>query len=157
MIETFPLLPQLASILSSPPESAAADPVPAVQPLFVHKIPAGFPSPAADYLEDGLDLNSYLVQRKSSSYFFTVEGDSMTGVGILPGDKVLVDRSIEPRDGHLVVAVLGNDYTLKRLVRSAGRWALRAENPAYPPIFIHDGEDLTVWGVVVGVVRKVNP
>ncbi|MGZ9712611.1 LexA family protein [Glaciimonas sp. GNP009] len=123
-------------------------------PLFLIKIPAGFPSPAADYVEEGLDLNTYLVKHKAASFYFTVEGDSMTGAGILAGDRVLVDRSIEPKHGHIVVAVISNEFTLKRLYRRRGVVELRPENPAYKVIVVSDDDDLQIWGVVAGVVRK---
>jgi DNA polymerase V len=136
--------------------AVAADAPHSTLPLFLHTVPAGFPSPATDYQDEGLDLNTYLVRHKASSYYFTVQGDSMSGVGIMDGDKVLVDRSIEPGHNHIVVAVIDGAYTLKRLVRSAtGEWALRAENPRYPVIRLRDGEELAVWGVVVGVIRKL--
>ena len=139
------------------PTPAAIEAPATVLPLFLHTVPAGFPSPATDHLDDGLDLNTYLVRHKASSYYFTVQGDSMTGACIMDGDKVLVDRSIEPRHGNFVVAVIDGAYTLKRLVRRAGELALHAENPAYPAIHLRDGEELVIWGVVVGVVRKVTP
>ena len=117
-------------------------------------IAAGFPSPAADFSESGLDLNAYLIRHRAASYYFSVEGDSMSGAGILDGDKVLVDRAVEPQHGHIVVAVVNSEYTLKRLYRRRGVLELRAENPSYSPIRFSDGEELQVWGVVVGVVRK---
>jgi len=79
----------------------------------------------------------------------------MSGAGILDGDKVLVDRAIEPRHGHIVIAVINNDYTLKRLYRRTGVIELRAENPAYRPIRLKEAEELQVWGVVIGVIRKL--
>ena len=117
-------------------------------------IPAGFPSPAADFGESVLDINAYLIRHPAASFFFTVQGDSMKGAGILDGDKVLVDRAVEPRHGHIVVAVVNSECTLKRLYRHRGVVELRAENPDFPPIRLREGEELQVWGVVVGVVRK---
>ncbi|MGZ9712505.1 LexA family protein [Glaciimonas sp. GNP009] len=134
--------------------AAAIAPEACPVPLFLIKIPAGFPSPAADYVEEGLDLNTYLVKHKAASFYFTVEGDSMTGAGILAGDRVLVDRSIEPKHGHIVVAVISNEFTLKRLYRRRGVVELRPENPAYKVIVVSDDDDLQIWGVVAGVVRK---
>jgi DNA polymerase V len=128
--------------------------MPAVTPYFLHKIPAGFPSPASDYIEDGLDLNVYLVKHKAASYFFAVEGESMIGSGIYPGDRVLVDRSITPLHGHVVVAVINGEYTLKRLYRMDGLVELLPDNPLFSPIKITDETDLVIWGVVAAVVRK---
>ena len=123
-------------------------------PLLLQKVPAGFTSPAIDCAEGSLDINAYLIRHRAASFYFSVEGSSMTGAGILDGDKVLVDRAVEPRHGHIVVAVIDHEYTLKRLHRRGSVVELRAENPAYPPIRFRDGEEMQVWGVVVGVVRK---
>ncbi|MBD3892775.1 translesion error-prone DNA polymerase V autoproteolytic subunit [Hydrogenophaga sp.] len=122
--------------------------------LILHRVQAGFPSPAADHIEEGLDLNHYLVRHRAASFLFTVQGDSMQGAAIVDGDKVVVDRSIEPRHNHIVIAVLDGEYTIKRLYRHAGRVELRPENPAFEPIRLADDSQLEVWGVVVGVVRR---
>ena len=125
-----------------------------VVPMFVSRVAAGFPSPATDYMQDGLDLNEYLVQHKAASFLFEVKGDSMKNAGIMDGDKVVVDRSIEPRHGKIVIAVVEGEFTIKRLYRRAGRIELRPDNPAYPVIPIPPDSQLEVWGVVVGVVRR---
>ena len=122
--------------------------------LLSHRISAGFPSPANDYIEDGLDLNDYLVRNKASTFLFSVKGDSMIGASIEEGDKVIVDRALTPRHDDIVVAVVDGEYTLKRFYRFMGCVELRPENPAYSPIVFHDGSELVVWGVVVGVVRR---
>jgi len=122
--------------------------------LLKHRLSAGFPSPAADYAEDGLDLNDYLVRRKSATYMFTVKGDSMIGASIEEGDKVVVDRSLRPRHNDIVVAVVEAEYTIKRLYKHRGRVELRPEKPAYQPMAFKEGAELEVWGVVVGVVRR---
>jgi DNA polymerase V len=122
--------------------------------LLSHRISAGFPSPAADYAEDGLDLNSYLVQNKPATFLFTVKGDSMIGAGICDGDKVIVDKALKPKHKDIVVAVVDDEYTIKRLFQSRGRIELQPENPNYEPITFSEGRELQVWGVVVGVVRK---
>ncbi|RJX30658.1 MAG: peptidase [Oxalobacter sp.] len=119
-------------------------------------VAAGFTSTASASCEMGLDLNAYLVRHAAASYYFTVEGDSMRGAGILEGDKLLVDRAIEPRHGHIVVAVVNSEYVLRRLHWQQGVIALRAENPGDAPIHLKEGEALQVWGVVVGVVRKLG-
>lgn len=119
-----------------------------------HRLSAGFPSPAADYAEDGLDLNDYLVRNKPASFMFTVKGDSMVQAGIVEGDKVIVDRSLSPSNRDIVVAVLNGEYTIKRLIKTRGRVELHPENPQYLPIKIKEGAELEIWGVVVGVVRR---
>ena len=124
--------------------------------LLSHRISAGFPSPAADYAEDGLDLNQYLVQNKPATFMFTVKGDSMLGAGICDGDKVVVDKALKPKHKDIVVAVVDSEYTIKRLYQSRGRIELQAENPNYPAITFNEGSELQIWGVVVGVVRKYS-
>lgn len=135
---------------------AATESEAACRPLFQHKVAAGFPSPAAEHMEKGLDLNIYLVQHKEASFFFQVIGDSMSGVGILENDLVLVDRSVTPQHGHCVLAVIDGDYTLKRLHLARGEIELHAENPSYKPIRMNEETELQVWGVVTGVVRKLR-
>ncbi|CAG0908699.1 unnamed protein product [Darwinula stevensoni] len=120
-------------------------------------IAAGFPSPAADYAQDALDIHDYLVARPLATFLFNVAGDSMKDAGILDGDKVVVDKSVAPQSGQIVVAVVDGQFTLKRLWRRGQRVELRAENAAYPPIVLQEGQELQIWGVVVGVVRRYWP
>ncbi|WP_288105580.1 translesion error-prone DNA polymerase V autoproteolytic subunit [Limnobacter sp.] len=122
--------------------------------LVSYRLSAGFPSPAADYAENGLDLNEYLVRNKPASFMFTVKGDSMVNVGIVEGDKVIVDRSINAKSKDIVVAVVNGEYTIKRLYKTSTKVELRPENPNYQPIVFKEGSELEVWGVVVGVVRR---
>lgn len=124
--------------------------------LLSHRISAGFPSPAADYAEEGLDLNSYLVQNKPATFMFTVKGDSMLGAGICDGDKVVVDKALKPKHKDIVVAVVNDEYTIKRLYQLRGKTELQPENPQYQPITFEEGGELQIWGVVVGVVRKYS-
>ena len=123
-------------------------------PLISFKLPAGFPSPATDYLEDGLDLNTYLVQHKEASFIFQVKGQSMQLAGILDGDKVIVDKSLQARHGDIVVAVVDDEFTIKRLYKRGQRIELHPDNPAYRPILLTEGQELKIWGVVVGSVRR---
>ena len=90
-------------------------------PLASDQVAAGFPSPADDYIEVGIDLNEQLIRHPSSTFFLRVSGDSMTGAGIHHGDLLVVDRSLDPRPGRVVVAVLDGSFTLKRLARYRGR------------------------------------
>lgn len=124
-------------------------------PLFACHIPAGFPSPADDYVEDRLDLNELLVQRQEATYFLRVQGDSMVGAGIHPGDLIVVDRSIDAQDGHVVVAEVDGALTVKRLRYRLGMPELHPENPAYPVIRFKEGQELRVWGVVTSSVHAV--
>lgn len=124
-------------------------------PLYESRISAGFPSPADDSIEAGLDLNAYLVKNPAATFLVRVEGDSMLGAGIHHGDVIVVDRSLEARDGKIVVAVLNGELTVKRLRYREGRPVLFSENPKYPPIPVGDDADFLVWGVVTSVLHKV--
>ncbi len=118
-------------------------------------VPAGFPSPAADHAQERIDLNKQLIRNKEATYIFCVKGDSMTGAGIYEGDALLVDRSVDPKHQHIVVAQLNNEFTVKRLYRRGGVVKLIAENPLYPPRLIKEEDDFTVWGVVTHNIHKL--
>jgi DNA polymerase V len=134
----------------------ALDPDPLSIPLLGRRIPAGFPSPADDWLEGEIDLNRHLIEHPAATFLMRVSGHSMSGAGILDGDLVVVDRSLEPRPGHVVVAVCHGELTLKRLrQRKDGRMVLAAEHPNYPEMVIGEEQPAEVWGVVVGCVRKL--
>jgi DNA polymerase V len=124
-------------------------------PLLGRLIPAGFPSAADDYLEGEIDLAAFLIERPSSTFLMRVSGLSMTGAGILDGDYLVVDRSIEPKSGQIVVAVCNGEMTIKRLqIIGRGRAILRAENPDFPAWEICEETPTEIWGVVVGTFRK---
>ena len=148
------LLVSTAPTLTQTPMGLALEPRALQLRLLSHRINAGFPSPAGDYVEEGLDLNAYLVRNQPATFMFSVKGDSMINAGIQEGDKVIVDRALTARHDDIVVAVVAGDYTIKRLYKHMGRVELRPENPAYPPIVFQEGAELLVWGVVVGVVRR---
>lgn len=116
-------------------------------------VPAGFPSPAADWYSGPLDLNEHLIKDPVSTFIVRVSGDSMIGAGIYDGDEILVDRAIDPRPGHVVVAVVDAELTLKRLDSRRGRLMLCAENPAYPDIEISEGSEASIWGVVTANIH----
>lgn len=128
---------------------------PLARPLFSSCVPAGFPSPADDYIEGQLDLNEYFVQHPSATFYVRVTGDSMQGAGIFPGDILIVDRSLEAVHGSVVIAVVNDELTVKRLYRQGATVALHAENPAFPAITFQEGMELVIWGVVSGVTRKL--
>lgn len=125
------------------------------RPLFMGKVAAGFPSPAEDYVEGNLDLNSYLIKHPAATFFVRVTGDSMIGAGIHPDDLLIVDRSLEPVDRKVVIAVVEGDLTVKRFRRRGGRVFLEAENEAYAPLEVVDGMNFEVWGVVTSVVHAL--
>ncbi|AFY61843.1 LexA family transcriptional regulator [Synechococcus sp. PCC 6312] len=124
-------------------------------PLYQMPVSAGFPSPADDYIEQRLDLNRYLIKNPAATFMARVSGDSMIGVGIHDGDVIIVDRSLEPKDGQIVIAVLNGELTVKRLRRKCKRLLLQAENPNYPDIEITDASAFQVWGVVTNVIHAL--
>ena len=124
-------------------------------PLAGERVAAGFPSPADDYVEVGIDLNEQLIHHPTSTFFLRVSGDSMLGAGIHDGDLLVVDRSLDPRPGRVVVAVLDGAFTLKRLVRHQGRLRLEAANSAYPPLELHRCGDVQIWGVAIHVIHPL--
>ncbi len=124
-------------------------------PLAGERVAAGFPSPADDYVEVGIDLNEQLIHHPTSTFFLRVSGDSMLGAGIHDGDLLVVDRSLDPRPGRVVVAVLDGAFTLKRLVRHRGRLRLEAANSAYPPLELHRCGDVQIWGVAIHVIHPL--
>lgn len=131
-------------------------PPPTARPLSLSRVPAGFPSPAEDYVEGTLDLNEHLIAHREATFFMRVKGHSMAGAGIADGDLLVVDRALEAGDGDIVVAVLDGELTVKRLWRRGGRVRLVAENPAFDPIELKDGQELVVWGVVTSLIRRVR-
>lgn len=126
-------------------------------PLFAHAVPAGFPSPADDYTEGRISLDEHLIQHKEATFFLRVEGDSMRDLGVLDGDLLVVDRSLNPEHGNVVVAVVDGEFTVKQLQRVSGGWLLHAANPHYRDIAIEEGQELSVWGVVRWAIHKVWP
>ncbi|MDD1634863.1 MAG: translesion error-prone DNA polymerase V autoproteolytic subunit [Methylococcaceae bacterium] len=124
-------------------------------PLFSGKVAAGFPSPADDYIEKNLDLNELLVHKPAATFFVRAQGESMLGAGIHPNDILVVDRSIEAVPGKIVICALNGELTVKRLDRDNEQWQLKAENPAYADILIHDELDMVIWGVVTNVIHAV--
>ena len=124
-------------------------------PLFSGKVAAGFPSPADDYVEKTLDLNELLVQKPAATFFVRAQGESMLGAGIHPNDILVVDRSIEPVPGKIVICALNGELTVKRLQRDNEHWQLKAENPAYADIVLHDELEMVIWGVVTNVIHPL--
>lgn len=125
-------------------------------PLFLSKVKAGFPSPAEDYIEAKLDLNSYLIQHPNSTYIVRIDGDSMTNIGIYDGDLAIVDRSLEPKNLDIVIAVVDDEITIKRLVKTKTSIILCAENSIYEPITFSEGQQVSIWGVVVHTIRSLK-
>ncbi len=121
--------------------------------LYQNKVPAGFPSPATEYLGDTLDLNEYLINNPTASFFAKVEGDSMIGAGIFEGDLLVIDKSVNAKHKDIVIASVNDEFTVKRLDTKDGI-QLIAENKDYAPIKLTGEMEFAIWGVVTGVVRK---
>ena len=127
---------------------------PVLTPLFAHKIEAGFPSPADDYIEGRLSLDEHLIQHRDATFFVRAKGNSMIGAGIYDGDLLVVDRSLTPSSGDIVIAVLDAELTVKRLIKREGTVILKPENPEFKEIVLKDGQELQVWGVVTSTTKK---
>ena len=124
--------------------------------LMHSPIRAGFPNPAEEAGGFALDLNEHLVKHPISTYYLRVEGDSMTGAGVISGDIVVVDKSLEARSGDIVVAAVDGEFTLKKLKKQGSNAWLVAEHPGYPPIALHEATDASLWGVVTFVIHQVR-
>ena len=124
-------------------------------PLYLSKVSAGFPSPAADELAESLDLNQYLIKHPSSTFLVKAQGDSMINAGITENDILIVDKSLTPTHGKIVIAAIDGLLTVKRLIKKDGQFILFAENPAYPPIKLKEDNDIVILGVVTTVIHSV--
>lgn len=125
-------------------------------PLLCTSIPAGFPSPADDYIENALDLNEHLIRHPAATFFVRVTGDSMTGAGINSGDILIVDRAVKPVNNSIIVAVINGEFTVKRLAKRGAAVYLLPENPDYEPVAVAGGSDFEVWGVVIYAIHSVS-
>ena len=123
-------------------------------PLAFNSLSAGFPSPALDFEDIGIDLGSYLIPRPNSTYFGKIKGNSMCELGINDGDLIIIDKSIEPTSGKIAVCFLNGEFTLKTLkVNSDGLWLLPS-NENYKAIQVKEENDFTVWGIVTHVIKS---
>ena len=120
-------------------------------PVYASRVSAGFPSPADDYIEAGLDLNEYLVKKPSATFIARAQGDSMLQYGIFNADLLIVDRSIEPEQDHVVIAALDGELVCKLLDKR--HRLLRSGNAKYPPIAVTEDIDLVIEGVVTHSIR----
>ena len=123
-------------------------------PIYEARVECGFPSPAADVIEGVLDLNDLAITDQAATYFVRASGHSMQDVGIFDGDVLVVNRALEPKNGSIVIAALGGDMTVKRLVRRRDSWWLCPENEDYAPVRVHT--ELTIWGVVSFVLHDLR-
>lgn len=124
-------------------------------PFYSCSVSAGFPSPVDDHLDGRLDLNEFLIRHPSATFFVRASGSSMLGAGIHDGDVLIVDRSLEPRDGKIIIAAINGELTVKRLREQGDKISLEPENKDYPSIELMEGDEMQVWGVVTNVVHPV--
>ncbi len=124
-------------------------------PLYGSKVPAGFPSPADDYIEGQLDLNEHLIKHPTATFFVRVSGHSMINAGIHENDILIVDRSITPANGKIVVAAIDGQLTVKRLDMKENTLFLMPENEDFQPIEVKEGHEVYIWGVVTNVIHSV--
>lgn len=122
-------------------------------PMFRDSVSAGFPSPAQHEMEKKCDLNSLLIKHPTATFFVRASGSSMIKAGIHDNDVLIVDRSLQPKDGKIVIAAVNGELTVKRLVMQKGKVWLAAENEGYPPIEISEYVELHIWGVVTSVIH----
>lgn len=139
-----------------------ADPLPVAEAGDVviaevaEAVQAGFPSPAQDYWSGDINLTEHLVRDRTSTFIVRAVGSSMQRAGIFDGDRLIVDRAITPQHGHIVIAILDGELTVKRLYAAEGAAWLCAENPAFPDIEVPELSDLSVWGVVTWVLHRAS-
>ena len=124
-------------------------------PLYQCAVAAGIPSPAESEVDERLDLNDFLIKHPAATFFVRATGVSMINAGIHHNDLLIVDRSLEPAPGKIVIAVINGELTVKRLHRDGTKIQLIAENDAYLPIDITEDQDFRVWGVVTNVIHSV--
>ncbi|MEQ1067278.1 translesion error-prone DNA polymerase V autoproteolytic subunit [Acinetobacter sp. XH1741] len=125
-------------------------------PYALEKISAGFPSPAQDYIDKVLDMNEHLIKNETSTFIVKVASLSMLNAGIDIDDELIVDRSLDAKHGDIVVALIDNEFTVKRLmIDETGQW-LKAENPDYKDIHLLDGQELLIWGVVTCIIKMTR-
>lgn len=123
-------------------------------PLAFNSVSAGFPSPAQDFLENHLDLNEYLIEHPTATFFVRVQGDSMQGDRIFDGDLLIVDRALEPKDGDVIIALLDGEFTVKRINKNTTGFWLVPSNKHYRKIKITSEMDFSIWGVVLHTIRS---
>lgn len=137
-------------LLSAAPLPADLAPV-----LIENPVSAGFPLPAGDQSHRRIDLNTHLFIHPETSFLFRVQGNSMTDAGIFDGDTIIVDRAIEAQHGYIVLAIVDDAFTVKRLYHKNGHVRLMPENPDYAPIDFSGEQELRIWGVVTTSIRKL--
>ena len=124
-------------------------------PFYQSNVPAGFPSPAENFMDLDLSLQDYLVQNPSATFCVRVTGDSMKNAGISSGDVMIIDRSLEPKNNTIVLAVLDGEFTVKRIQKKGDDLFLNPENKDFKAIQITEEMNFQVWGIVTHIIHKV--
>ena len=126
-------------------------------PYYIHKVGAGFPSPATDYIEDDVDLNSHLIKNSPATFVIRVQGKSMNGVGIYDGDLLIVDRSINPKNFSTVIANVNDELVVKTILKESGKTFLTSgSKKKTDKIPLEEGQEVIIWGVVTYVIHQVH-
>lgn len=125
-------------------------------PISQSYVAAGFPSPAEDYLEDKINLQQVLIRNPTATYLVRVRGESMRDARLHDGDILVVDRSLKPSHGHIIIGVVDGEFTVKRLLQKGKQQYLQPANELFPPMEITEEMDFKPWGVVVWSLHKVN-
>ena len=125
-------------------------------PIFIDSVSAGFPSPATDYMENKLDLNEYLIKNPAATFIVKAKGPSMIDAGILSGDLLIIDRSINPKSNNIVIASIFGDLTVKKLKKKEKSLFLLSANSDYPSIEVKEEMECFIWGVVTYIIHESN-
>ncbi len=126
-------------------------------PYYIHKVGAGFPSPATDYIEDDVDLNTHLVKNSPATFIIRVQGKSMNSVGIYDGDLLIVDRSISPKNLSTVIANVNEELVVKTILKEKGTTYLTSgSKKSFDRVNISEESEIVVWGVVTYVIHKLQ-
>ena len=134
-------------------QPAAGEVLPGMAQSGIH---AGFPSPATDYMTQAIDLNRELVKHPAATFYGRVVGDSMIDAGVEEGDILVIDKSLEAREGDMAVCFVDGEFTLKHLHFHDGGLTLRPANSNYPEIEVCEGVEFVMWGVVTYVIKRVR-
>ena len=124
-------------------------------PYIKEGVSAGFPSPAADFSENNIDLNKELSENPLATFYIKVKGNSMIDAGINDKDVLVVDRSLEPRDNKIAICFVDGEFTVKRIKVEKDCLYLMPENPNYEPIKVTEENQLIIWGIVTYVIKAL--
>jgi DNA polymerase V len=124
-------------------------------PFVKDGVSAGFPSPAADFMETNIDLNRELSENPLATFYIKVKGNSMIDAGINDKDVLVVDRSLEPQNNKIAICFIDGEFTVKRIQKEKDCLFLMPENPNYSPIKVTEENELIIWGIVTYVIKKI--